>query len=110
MSPKLRKMETESSETQQVTEPLPSPAVSETSSDDSSSGEEEEEEEERPVRVAGEQDEEKQRQANLRRLAAMEHRVQLVEQHKKIIQGALGNVVSDYLSTSLFFSFFFCGT
>lgn len=65
----------------------------------SSSTEEEEEEEEREVARRGraplgtKEEEERQRKANTRRLAAVQQRQKEAEEHKKLIQGALANLV-----------------
>uniref|UniRef100_A0A665VE08 Nucleolar protein 8 n=1 Tax=Echeneis naucrates TaxID=173247 RepID=A0A665VE08_ECHNA len=63
----------------------------------SSSEEEEEEEEEKqaPSRVAlgPKEEEEMQKKANTRRLAAIQQRMKEAEEHKKLIQGALANLL-----------------
>lgn len=60
----------------------------------STSEEEEEEELALPRMALGvEEEEERQRQANMRRLAAVQQRQKEAEEHKKLIQGALANLV-----------------
>ncbi|XP_037535854.1 nucleolar protein 8 [Nematolebias whitei] len=61
---------------------------------ESSTSEEEEEEERAPPRLVlgAEEEEELQRKANMRRLAALQQRQKEVEEHRKLIQGALSNM------------------
>ncbi|XP_010776220.1 nucleolar protein 8-like [Notothenia coriiceps] len=64
-------------------------------SESSSSEEEEEEEKQAPLRVplGAKEEEERQRKANIRRLAAVQQRQKETEENKKLIQGALANLV-----------------
>ncbi|XP_041639838.1 nucleolar protein 8 isoform X2 [Cheilinus undulatus] len=66
-------------------------------SESSSSGDEEEEEGEgksgpSQTKLGAKEEEERQREANLRRLAAVQQRQKETEEHKKLIQGALANL------------------
>lgn len=60
---------------------------------------EEEKEDQAPPRVAlgAEEEEELQRKANMRRLAALQQRQKEAEEHRKLIQGALSNLVGEGL-------------
>ncbi|MEQ2162408.1 hypothetical protein GOODEAATRI_019429, partial [Goodea atripinnis] len=70
--------------------PCPAPAPC----SESSSCEEEEEEQAPPRLVlAAEEEEELQKKANMRRLAALQQRQKEAEEHKRLIQGALANLV-----------------
>ncbi|MEQ2241371.1 hypothetical protein ILYODFUR_024586, partial [Ilyodon furcidens] len=70
--------------------PCPAPAPC----SESSSCEEEEEEQALPRLVlAAEEEEELQKKANMRRLAALQQRQKEAEEHKRLIQGALANLV-----------------